>query len=231
MPETVAGWTGWYAGGYGLYGFGEADFSDPDDGHIADRLTDADSNSIDGFGLGAKTGYLVQDGSLVYGLEGYAEIYDQDGCVNTNEQDVASGCPYGHSVETDLQHSFGLNAKVGVTSGSSLFYGLVGVNFAKIKSTFNDWTFDGDDAVFDPPGDTIDTKSSYEAGLRVGGGIEHMLNESLSVFAEGAVTWYQDQKFNAPNLTDAEGGERTGLSTSLTNVTIAAGVNYHISPR
>jgi len=234
VPDMSVTWTGWYAGVYGLYGFADADYSDPYNGHIADRLTDASSNDLDGFGLGAKAGYLIQDGSLVYGLEGYAEFYDQDGCVNTYEQDVATGCPYGHSVETELKNSFGLNAKVGVASDNNLFYGLLGVNFGKIKSRFNDWTFNGSDGTFDPVddavpdnGDTVDTKSDYAVGLRLGGGIEHKFTENVSLFAEGSVTWYQDQKFLAPNVTFEHDDGNTGLKTSLTNVSIAAGLNYH----
>jgi opacity protein-like surface antigen len=234
MPEMPAIWSGWYLGAYGTYGFGDADFKDPDNGHIAERLTDANSNDVDGFGGGIKSGYLIQDGSLVYGLEGYAEFYDQSDCVNTAEQNEATGCPYGHSIETDLQNSFGLNAKVGVASGNSLFYGLLGVNFGKIKSKFNDWTFAGSYATFDPvddadpqTGDTLDSKSSYEVGLRLGGGIEHKFSDNLSLFAEGAATWYQDQKFSAPNVTFEHGAGPTSLSTSLTNVTVAAGLNYH----
>lgn len=233
-------WTGVYLGAYGTYNRAYADYSDPLGGHVADRLIDADSDNFSSFGGGVQAGYLYQHESLVIGAEVYGELMDANGCVNTAEgYDKPTSCPYGHSVVTKVDHSFGLNGKLGMAADQWIIYGLAGLNVSKVKSTFNDWTFSGDNGTYDHAGpfdDTIDTKSQYALGWRVGAGAELKITDQLSVIAQGTYTQV-DSSMETPNVTAAEAytldisdpayrSEFSRLKTELGIVAVNVGLNF-----
>ena len=107
-----------------------------------------------------------------------------------------------------------------------LLYGLAGLSWSDVKSTYNDWTFGGNDGVYDPEDDTIDTNSENAFGLRLGAGAEFMVTESVSFFAQGSYTSF-DTSFFANNLTDNRGGEETGLDSDISVIQANVGLNFH----
>lgn len=223
--EPSVDWSGFYVGASGMLSNADVEFSDPWDGHIGDRLTAADSDDLSGAGLGAQIGYLHQHDNFVIGAEMFAAWNNADGCVVVRETDP-SGCPYGHSIETEIEHALGVDAKFGVAAGPVLFYGLAGVSWTSVKSTYNDWTFGGEDDSYDPEDDSIDTNSEMAFGLRLGGGAEFMVTEQISVFAQGAYTSL-DTSFLAKDLTALEDDEDTGLESEIGLVQANVGVNFH----
>lgn len=223
--ESSVDWSGFHVGASGMLSNAGVDFSDPWDGHISDRLTAADSDDLSGAGLGAQIGYLHQHGNFVIGGEVFAAWNNADGCVVVRETDP-TGCPYGHSIETEIKHTLGVDAKIGVAAGPVLIYGLAGLSWTSVKSTFNDWGFGGDIATYDPEADTIDTNSEMAFGFRFGGGAEFMVTERVSVFAQGTYTSL-DTSFLADNLTAVELGEDTGLESEIGLMQANVGLNFH----
>ena len=228
--DGASRWAGGNLGAYGTFSDLDAEYSDPQGGHISIRMDDANRNDFTAWGGGVRAGYNIVNGSMLMGMDAYGELLDANGCVNTNEQDEATGCPYGHSVETEVSQSFGLNSKLGVANNSLMVYGLAGVNFSKVKSTFNDWTFDngsgGGDSIYDPEDDTIDSGSEYVMGWRVGGGAEFSVSDQMSLFAQGTYTWLNTE-LDTPNLNSIEDPEdASSLDTKLGIVAINVGLNF-----
>jgi opacity protein-like surface antigen len=222
----------WDGGNFGLYGsFSaiDAEYSDPYNEHIGNRMNDEDSNQFNGYGGGLRAGYNFVNGSVLLGAEAYGELQDAQACVNTNEANQnPTSCPYGHSVETEVSQSFGLNAKLGVATDTMVIYGLAGVNVAKVKSTFNDWTFDDGEgegnSVYDPEFDTIDSGSEYVAGWRVGGGAELSVSEEMSLFAQATYTRLNTE-VETPNLNALEEFD-SRLDTKLGIIAVNLGLNF-----
>lgn len=218
-------WAGGNFGAYGSFSDLDAKYSDALNAHIGDRMNDANSNDFTAWGGGVRLGYTIANGSMLMGMEAYGELLDAKGCVNTNEQDEATGCPYGHSVETEVSQSFGLNGKLGIANNSLMIYGLAGVNFSKVKSTYNDWTFGGDDSTYDPNDeDTIDTGSEYLMGWRVGAGAEFSVSDQMSLFAQGTYTRLTTE-LETPNLNNME-DDPSRLDTKLGIVAVNVGLNF-----
>jgi opacity protein-like surface antigen len=223
--ESSVDWSGYYVGASGTLGNVDVEFSDPWNGHIGDRLTAADSDVFSGPGLGAQIGYLHQHGNFVIGAELFGAWNNAEGCVVVRETDP-TGCPYGHAIETEIGHALGVDAKIGVAAGPVLIYGLAGLSWTSVTSTYNDWSFGGDIDTYDPEADTIDTNSDMTFGLRFGGGAEVMVTERVSVFAEATYTSL-DTSFLADNLTTAELGEDTGLESEIGLIQANVGLNFH----
>jgi opacity protein-like surface antigen len=111
-----------------------------------------------------------------------------------------------------------------------MVYGLAGANFSKVRSTYNDWTFDngsgGGDSIYDPEEDTIDSGSEYVMGWRVGGGAEFSVSDQMSLFAQGTYTWLNTE-LETPNLNSVEDPEdASSLDTKLGIVAINVGLNF-----
>lgn len=219
----------WAGGNFGLYGtFSDLDakYSDSLNAHIGDRMDIANSNDFTAYGGGLRAAYNIVNGSMLMGLEAYGELLDAKGCVNTHEEE-ATGCPYGHSVETEVSESFGLNGKLGIANDSIMLYGLAGVNFSKVKSTYNDWTFAGDDSSYDMGDefdDTIDSGSEFVMGWRIGGGAELSVSDQMSLFAQGTYTRLNTE-LDTPNLNSME-EDPSRLKTKLGIVAVNIGLNF-----
>lgn len=231
LPTVASGaeeqiWSGPYIGIAASSNAAKANYSDPLDGHIGARMSAADSDKFDAIGVDFRLGYLKQAETLVYGAEIEAGLPKLSGCINTNEPMDADGCPYGHSIETEVKNNFGINGKLGVSIGDGLVYGLGGVNLQKVHSTYNDWTFGGDDGAYDPlDGDTVDSSNKYVAGWKVGAGAQYMFVSRFSVFAEGAYSEFS-HVLKATNLSNEE-EENTNLKTNFKNIQVSVGINYH----
>ena len=180
-------------------------------------------------------GYLHQIDRLVIGAEAYRQLLNATSCINTSEaSDPPTTCPYGHSVETEMKNMFGLNAKLGFANDQLLVYGLGGIAFAKVKSTFNDYTFGEDYDAYNLGSDTIDSGTNYARGWQLGGGAEMKLNDEVSIFAQASYSKLTST-ISAPLVSEAEAvadnstydEEYSKLKTKLGIVSIKLGFNFH----
>jgi len=153
-PSTNSGyawsWTGLYLGGVAGFGVGDAETVLSAEG---DSLTA--ENDLDGAIYGAHLGYNRQLGYMVFGVEGgiYGTELDTDGQVLFS--------PVAHETEVDWYGR--VVARLGVTTGSTLFYGFGGVAFGDVTSTL---TF----------GDQSKTLSDEQhIGWTAGVGLEHVI--------------------------------------------------------
>ena len=124
--------------------------------------------------------------------------------------------------------------KLGAARDNVLLYGLAGVNISHVKSTFNDWTFGSDPAVFESGDDQIDSDSNYEIGWRLGAGTEIKLNDSVSFFAQGTYT-YVKTAIGTPNIASQEAiaanstydAEYSKFTSKIGITTATVGLNFY----
>jgi hypothetical protein len=113
----VAGWTGFYGGIHGGYGWGQKTFVD--NFPVFDGEIDADTHIQGGLG-GLQLGYNQQFNWLVVGVEGnfsWADVKQNFSCFGFGDQICSSTADWFASV----------TGRVGVAAGPALFYGKGGL--------------------------------------------------------------------------------------------------------
>jgi outer membrane immunogenic protein len=152
----VFSWTGIYVGGVVGLGVGDAETEKSQErqeksySHVGD-------NDIDGAIYGAHAGYNLQRGNIVFGVEG--GIYGTE--LDTDGQNLLF--PVAHETEVDWHGR--VIGRLGVTTGSTLFYGFGGVAIGDVTSTL---TF----------GDESKTLSDEQhVGWTAGVGLEHVIGK------------------------------------------------------
>ena len=178
VEPTAYDWTGPYIGIQGGYAWGSNDVDvdltgaqptlalaaqdvvlfPPDDGEI----------DIDGWLGGLHLGYLWQDDSLVFGIEGDGEFADIDGDTDIVE---FQGGPHIGSLEQEIDWLASLRLRLGFAMDRALFYATGGLAVGGVK-------FSGD--VFG----TSDSEKSTEWGWTIGGGIDYAFTDELSARLE-----------------------------------------------
>jgi len=179
-------WTGFYGGlgvGYGR-GVSSTDISnDPPDNEVflsevalRPLVSQSASPSVSGFIGSARLGYDVQQGNFVFGgliegslgkISGSASIESDpemfEPSVMQNEESSSSSAKASYS---NLM-SVAVRGGPLVNDGNTLLYGRLGLSRAKLEVELPDAN-----------------GSSTGTGVNVGLGAEHLLTESISVFAE-----------------------------------------------
>jgi outer membrane immunogenic protein len=150
-------WAGLYVGGSA--GFGTGDTQTTIEGRsFADY-------EVNGAIFGAHVGYNFQRGNVVFGVEAGINGTDMDGSQQILGPLLTS--------ERELDWYATAVARLGYTSGKTLFYGFGGVAWAdvttKVSSIFAENSIEGED-----------THIGWTAGL----GIEHALDDRFSVRVE-----------------------------------------------
>jgi outer membrane immunogenic protein len=108
-PATnSSGWTGFYVGAYGAYGFGDTRSSD-----------NIDSNPQDPY-PGIHAGYELEFDSVVMGIEGDLSLADLDG-------DTGSGAGF---VSQDIDNIAAVNGRIGLPFDNMLFFASAGWSWA-----------------------------------------------------------------------------------------------------
>ncbi|WP_421851998.1 outer membrane protein [Oricola sp.] len=162
-----ATWSGFYAGGFAGYGWGTFDSS-------------AGDIDADGFKGGAFAGYNLQDGRIVYGVEGDIGYSDADGTLG--------GGPVAAS-----QTVFGsVRGRVGYALDPVLLYGTAGLAVTGAEVT--------DGAV---------TDSNTHVGWTVGAGADALLTENIFGRLEYRYTDYQSKNFTIGGPTTVSSGFST----------------------
>lgn len=149
-------WTGLYLGGVVGLGVGDAETEKRRE-EIEEKSGSAHvgDTDIDGAIYGAHLGYNRQYGNIVFGVE--AGIYGTE--LDTDGKALFS--PVAHEAEVDWYGR--VIGRVGVTTGSTLFYGFGGVAFGDVTSTLSF-------------GDESKTLSDEQhIGWTAGVGLEHVI--------------------------------------------------------
>jgi outer membrane immunogenic protein len=157
QDNRAAMWTGAYAGLHVGGDFGK--FS-----------TSGGSETVSGVIGGVHAGYNWQAGSMVYGLEGDADISGAKKDYN-----------FGSGVTGTLSNGFlgSLRGRIGFTSGQALFYGTGGLAFASTKFEAK---AGGSKASL------TDTQTGYVIGL----GMEYAISSNMSARIEGLRYGFKD---------------------------------------
>lgn len=155
---SIMDWSGAYAGL--TLGYSHADGSTAGTTPVPSRTT----YDLDGGLVGVHLGYLWQNGTLVYGVEADIERWWLSG------DDGGSG-GVRDGFEADWLAS--VRGRLGVSAGSSLFYGTLGLQAAQLDTV----------QVSTAPAATVSTgftASGWTAGL----GFEHAVSDRMSVGLE-----------------------------------------------
>jgi len=115
----VFSWTGFYLGINGGYGFGQSDWSDPNDGSTG-------SFNTSGFLIGGTLGANYQIGSFVIGLEGDGDWNDANG-TTFNGSCAVVGC----TTRSDWLAT--VRGRAGFAWDRVLFYGTGGAAFGDVQ--------------------------------------------------------------------------------------------------
>ncbi len=172
-------WEGLYAGIFGGFASGDADVTfntKNDDGHFWDMEHD-----IEGELFGGRVGYDIQSGNLVFGI--YADIaYANIDGDQTNPQNGSNFIGVGGSEDgppvsfkTEIDTIATLQARVGtlLNNEKTLLYIHGGGAFADV-------TLSGSGG----PANDFSSQSDWKAGVVGGLGVEHMLTDDISIYAE-----------------------------------------------
>lgn len=167
VVEPVAfDWTGPYVGLQAGYGWNETALN-------VDRLAgtadiDADSFDRDGFIGGLHAGYLFQEDSLVFGIEGDIEYSDMKGQTDLFIESTDEG-----DIESNIDWLGSLRLRAGFAMDRALIYatGGLAVGGVELESDINPVLFDESD-------------SETKLGWTVGGGVEYAVADDLSVRLE-----------------------------------------------
>jgi outer membrane immunogenic protein len=186
----AADWSGLYVGGFGGYGFGNANLvfnTINEDGHFWNMGHDLGG----GFLGGGQVGYDHQAGSLLWGVVGdYAFsglrgsfTNPQDGSNFIGVDDPEDGPPVMFATKLDGIAS--IRARLGkLFTPQTMGYLHGGV-------AFGNFTVTGEGG----PANDFVTQQAWKAGFVGGVGVEHMFAENMSVFAE-----YAYYNFDAADL-------------------------------
>lgn len=171
MVEPAAyDWSGPYIGLQGGYGWDKPSVNLDKSPALGSIDQDARSFNRDGFLGGIFAGYLLQQDSLVFGLEGDVEYADMNGSTKA----VQGGAIELGRLESDIDWLASLRLRAGFAMDRALIYATGGLavggaelEFSPTPGPFLDMSRDSDEAT--------------KVGWTLGGGIEYAMADSLSV--------------------------------------------------
>jgi outer membrane immunogenic protein len=214
----VAGWTGFYGGIHGGYGWGKKTFVD--NFPVFDGEIDADTHIQGGLG-GLQLGYNQQFNWLVVGVEGnfsWADVKQNFSCFGFGDQICSSTADWFASVA----------GRVGVTTGPALFYGKGGVAWVHDHFT-NLATCSGSQptssgGITAACGDQF-ISNQTRPGWLVGGGFEYRFAPNWSTFVE--YNYMDFGSWSAP-FSDGANGFFTEEIHQRVNI-VKVGLNYYFT--
>lgn len=215
-PVAATNWTGFYGGVQAGYGWGDAELTF-NTANEAGHFWPMDQD-LSGGVFGAQIGYDVNYGNIVLGIVGDYSWANIGGSSSIDK-------PPDTAFKTDLDGIFTLRARAGMlVRERTLAYAHGG--FASGKFTV---TGPGDE-IAPKPAAEFETLSSWKSGAVAGVGVEHMLTNNISLFAEYSYFWFADPDLSL--LIDEENsfdykGALNNLGRSV-NV-IKVGANYRFN--
>jgi outer membrane immunogenic protein len=192
-------WAGTYVGGSLGWTAITTDFKDPGNNFNtgANLLGDGQQTKT---GLGLFTGYNVQSGTLVYGVELAADIRKLE--TTGPNADMGSG---HNQLRTTSRSAYSIKGRLGTVVGKYLVYGAAGPVFSKFD------VFNEDHGVFG-------RSSSTKTGLALAVGFETMVSNKLALRVQA-----EHQMFKAAQVTNSN-GDNFEAKSSTTSASV--GVSY-----
>ena len=172
-------WSGFYLGASGMYTSLKATTSDT--GNISDLPSDP---TLDGVLLGIQSGYNMQMDNIVLGLE-------SNTALSTANAGGFWDPPANEPFKLDMNYLSTIRGRVGMAFGendSTLLFVAGGLAMAN----------------FDRKMDGI-TKSRTHLGWMIGGGVEHMLTDNISIKAEANYIALEKKKYFAGEFVKFDG--------------------------
>lgn len=205
---VVGAWEGAYVGGSLNYTFGAEDQVGLDamsNGQRIGRATDLGDADIDGITAGLNAGYRWQREKWVFG----PELAVQAGSVDGSIESTAFGID--GEIESELNYLVTLVLKTGYeVQPGTLVYGTFGIASGDFDYTLSTDGFS-------------DTDGFTATGIAAGFGVERMINENLSVFAD-----YQYRDLNKKSATFTyDDGVTYESEPTTAHSNIRIGVNYN----
>lgn len=199
-------WTGFYLGGTVGFGTGDAETTlSEGDGEYSYSLTG--DNDIDGAIYGIHLGYNAQRGNIVFGVEG--GIYGTE--LDTDGQNLL--IPITHETEVDWYGR--VIGRLGVTTGSTLFYGFGGIAIGDVTSTLS--ATDGRQS------ESISLSDEQHIGWTAGAGIEHVIGKGWIARVEYAHVDLGEEK---SSLSFGEKSDSISVSQDVDWDQVTVGLNY-----
>ena len=181
--DMTSDWGGFYAGAIADVNFGSSHFALPGDLGDVLQQTHNDHTSFAGGGL---LGFNWQDGDMVYGLEG--DLTSDNGTSSVTACTKIDGCfTSAHDSFTTLNHlktsmSGRVRARIGWTSGDTLFYAAGGYSYADTKLSLVGLCYNA----ANPPVPLVFNfaRSKTLSGYNLGVGMEKPLGDGFTIRAE-----------------------------------------------
>ncbi|MET3898397.1 outer membrane immunogenic protein [Devosia sp. UYZn731] len=166
------------------------------------------STTPNGIGGGAQAGcdYQMPDSPLVVGIV-------VDAIASSSEESLAPVA--GQELTGSIPFMGSIRGRIGVALDTTLLYATGGLAVARVENNLV------------VVGGALDaTASNTYVGWTIGAGVEHMVTDNLSVFAEYD---YADlgSKTNTFDGADFDGAGRNFLDISAVTHTVKVGLNYH----
>lgn len=235
MVDPATNWSGFYVGVNAGAGWGQSDVAtstvfDPVANYFVDAPTTAQFNATgrqrssgSGFIGGGQAGFNWQTGSFVVGLETDFDYFRQRGATSVTAIYPTLGTPYmiSHTVASDWLWT--LRPRIGVASGSWLYYLTGGVALTRLSASsfFLDSFLDTESASF----------AATKLGWTAGGGVEYALRNGWSVKAEYLHVDFGSVSATTRNLLDsgtiAVPRQPFSHSVDLRSNIVRAGLNYN----
>jgi|SRR6185312_534498 outer membrane immunogenic protein len=218
--ETPMDWSGFYAGALADVNFGNTHFALPGDMNDVLQQTHHKHTAFAGGGV---LGFNWQNGNMVYGLEG--DLTSGNGTSSVTACTKIDGCfTSAHDSFTTLNHlktdmSGRLRARIGWTSGNTLFYAAGGYSFADTKMSLVGLCYD---AAHPATPDVFNfSRKKTLSGFNLGLGMETPIAEHITLRAE-----YLFEDFGHTTYA-GEAPEWNDRSIGVRNSALRVAVAYH----
>lgn len=204
---VVSDWAGAYAGGSLNYTFGAEDevgLVVLEDGQQVGRATDLGDVKLEGAALGLHAGYRWQREKWVFG----PELGIEGGNVD-NSLDISDGEGGSINLKSELNYLVTLVMKTGYeVKPGTLIYGTFGIAGGDFDYTLSS-------------AEGSATDSFTATGIAAGFGVEHKINEKMSMFAG-----YQYRDLSKETATFTDGTDAIESKPTTAHSNIRLGVSY-----
>lgn len=206
VAPVMGAWEGAYAGGSLGYILGTDDqlgLALIEDGEETERATNLGDLGVSGATLGLHAGYRWQRDRWVFGPELGVEFGSVDEKLTfTDGADTVS-------IESKMNHIVTLVMKTGYTvDPQTLVYGTFGIARGDFDYTI---AFEGES----------ETEGFTTTGVAAGLGVERMINDTTSIFAE-----YQYRDFGKKTVNFTDGTDALSTRPTMSMSTIKVGANF-----
>jgi outer membrane immunogenic protein len=209
-------WNGLYAGGHA--GYGRVDFNSIFDSDEIDRIVDIEDSvegrffDLDGAVGGVHVGVNHAVGRFVFGLEGDLTAVDRSDRLFDQETEFGGT----DSASADVNWLASVRGRAGVVSAQTLFYATAGAAWVDADYAAQE----ADDGQLD--GGSTDVN---DAGVVVGGGMEHALNSNLLIRFE-ALHYEFDGRTDTSSLTTDSDPDDFAAVASVTVVRVGGSYKF-----